>query len=86
VPMVAMYGCCHHPPSLWSCSGTDDYLNLPYAPWRAKMSRDYTDVMTMILPRTSTRCQETSTRDTANKRSLELCASIVLLFLGGCSE
>ncbi len=31
-------------------------------------------------------CQETSTRDTANKCSLELCASIVLLFLDGCSE
>ncbi len=31
-------------------------------------------------------CQETSTRDTANKRSLELCASIVLLFLDGCSK
>jgi len=27
-------------------------------------------------------CQETS--DTANKHSLELCASIVLVFLGGC--
>jgi hypothetical protein len=25
-------------------------------------------------------CQETSRRDTANKRSLELCASIVLIF------
>ena len=25
-------------------------------------------------------CQETSERDTANKRSLELCASIVLVF------
>jgi hypothetical protein len=31
-------------------------------------------------------CQETLTRDTANKCSLELCASIVLLFLDGCSE
>ncbi len=31
-------------------------------------------------------CQETSTRDTANKRSLELCASIMLLFLYGCSQ
>jgi hypothetical protein len=31
-------------------------------------------------------CQETSMRDTANKCSLELCASIVLLFLDGCSE
>ena len=31
-------------------------------------------------------CQETSTRDTANTRSLELCASIVFLFLDGCSE
>ena len=29
-------------------------------------------------------CQETSERDTANKRSLELCASIVLVFSGGC--
>jgi len=29
-------------------------------------------------------CQETSRRDTANKRSLELCASIMLVFLGGC--
>ncbi len=27
-----------------------------------------------------------STRDTANKHSLKLCASIVLLFLDGCSE
>ncbi len=26
------------------------------------------------------KCQETSERDTANKRSLELCASIVLVF------
>jgi hypothetical protein len=32
------------------------------------------------------RCQETSRRDTANKRSPELYASIVLLFLDGCSE
>jgi hypothetical protein len=31
-------------------------------------------------------CQETSTRDTAHKLFLELCASIVLLFLDGCSE
>ncbi len=31
-------------------------------------------------------CQETSSRDTANKYSLELCASIVLLPLDGCSE
>ncbi len=31
-------------------------------------------------------CQETSTRDTAYKGSLELCASIVLLFLDGCSK
>ncbi len=29
-------------------------------------------------------CQETSERDTANKRSLELCASIVLIFECGC--
>ena len=27
-----------------------------------------------------TGCQETSRRDTANKRSLDLCASIVLIF------
>ncbi len=33
------------------------------------------------------RCQEeTSTRDSANKHSLELCALIVLLFLDGCSK
>ena len=31
-------------------------------------------------------CQETSTRDTANKRFLELCASIVHVFLNGCSK
>ncbi len=32
-------------------------------------------------------CQETSTRDTANKRSLELCAPIVLVLLeDGCGE
>jgi hypothetical protein len=31
-------------------------------------------------------CQETSMRDTANKHSLELCASIVLLFLDRCSK
>jgi hypothetical protein len=31
-------------------------------------------------------CQDNSTRDTANKRSLELCASIVYLFLDGCSK
>jgi hypothetical protein len=31
-------------------------------------------------------CQETSTRDTANKFPLELCASIVLIFLDGCSK
>jgi hypothetical protein len=31
-------------------------------------------------------CQETSTRDTANKRSLELCASIVHVFLDSCSK
>jgi hypothetical protein len=30
--------------------------------------------------------QETSTRDTDNIRSLELCASIVHLFLESCSE
>jgi hypothetical protein len=35
---------------------------------------------------TSDACQETSTRDAANKHSLESCASIVLLFLDGCSE
>jgi hypothetical protein len=34
----------------------------------------------------SGRCQETSTRDAANKHSLELCASIVHVFLDGCSE
>ncbi len=32
------------------------------------------------------RCQETSMRDTANKHSLELCASIVHVFLDGCSK
>ncbi len=31
-------------------------------------------------------CQEISTRDTANKRSLELCVSIAHVFLDGCSE
>jgi hypothetical protein len=32
-------------------------------------------------------CQETSTRDTANKRSLELCAPIVLVLLeDGCGK
>jgi hypothetical protein len=31
-------------------------------------------------------CQETPTRDTANKRSLELCALIVFLILADCSE
>jgi hypothetical protein len=31
-------------------------------------------------------CQETSTRDTANKCSLELCASIVHVFVYGCSK
>jgi hypothetical protein len=41
---------------------------------------------TLWPKRPSQNCQETSTRDTANKRSLQLCASIVLLFLDGCSE
>jgi hypothetical protein len=31
-------------------------------------------------------CQETSTRDAANTCSLELCASIVHVFLDGCNE
>ncbi len=31
-------------------------------------------------------CQETSTRDAANKHSLELCASTVLLFLDALSD
>jgi hypothetical protein len=31
-------------------------------------------------PETETHCQETWRRDTANKRSLELCASIVIIF------
>jgi hypothetical protein len=31
-------------------------------------------------------CQKTSKRDTANKHSLELCASIVHVFLDGCSK
>ena len=31
------------------------------------------------LPQARANCQETSRRDTANKRSLELCASIVLI-------
>ncbi len=32
------------------------------------------------LKKINDKCQETSIRDTANKRSLELCASIVLVF------
>jgi hypothetical protein len=62
----------------------------------AGRSKGCWDVLTTLeewsLPKTSqqwvTGYQETSTRDTANKHSLELelCASIMLLFLDGCSE
>ncbi len=50
----------------------------------ATWAHAWVKILVSLLP--TSLCRETSTRDTANKRSLELCASIVHVFLDGCSE